>query len=157
MDERQELRSDQPPVDLVPLVVGLRVIAVNFGDGCGGNLIGQQFASPDHGKANVRQSSLVSAARRIPNDNGKNIDRQMIVIGTRQGAGNRKPSRSRIPGRERRAPIFRTATAKSRIPAGTFLSAVLAQSEGSRISPGIGTPNSFSILREPGCSTGDMP
>jgi hypothetical protein len=78
---------------------------VNFGDARGGNVVGQQLAAPNHGKADVRQSSLVSAAGGIANDNGKNIDRQMIMVGTRQSARDRKPSvpASQVENQRRRS------------------------------------------------------
>ena len=110
MRQAQKLGSDDPPVRLRRLVVRLRMITVNLGDAGPQNVLGEQLSPADDGKADVFESPLVAPAGGVADDDGKNIDGEMIAIGARQGAGDREPTvaapyiehQRRLPAEQRR-------------------------------------------------------
>src|SRR5262249_16110463 len=92
MDEREELWRDQPAVHLDRVVIGLRVIAMNLGDGAGFDVFGKKFAAAADGELEVRQAALVAAAAGVANDDRERVDAEVVVAQPADGAGEHVPT-----------------------------------------------------------------
>src|SRR5262245_36471602 len=88
MNKRQEGRRDQPAFDLAGIVVGLRVIAVNLGNSVRLNILAQESLGITDGEAQILQAALVAAARGIADDYGQDVDAEVIVVRSPDGAVN---------------------------------------------------------------------
>ena len=80
MDQRDELRSNQPLMNQPGIVEGLRVINVNLCDGMRSDIVCQQFASSNNRKPDVVQSSLIGSSSCIANDDRQNVRREVINV-----------------------------------------------------------------------------
>ena len=90
MYEGEKTRCNQTQVDLARLIIRLWMIAVNFGGAVRRQVAFEQPHGIGDSKANVAQAALIAAARGIANDDRQNIDAEMIVIRSPDGAADQE-------------------------------------------------------------------
>ena len=74
------------------VVVGLRMIQVDLGDRTAGHVRLQKGLRVLDREPNVLETSLIGAAGRVADDDGQQVDREMIVARPRHCAGQREPA-----------------------------------------------------------------
>src|SRR5262249_16769847 len=90
MNERQKLRREESTMCFVPDVKWLRMIAVDLSKTRRGDVLRKEGLSVDGGEAKVRQAALIAATSGVTQHHGQDVDADMIVIGTGQGAGQQE-------------------------------------------------------------------
>lgn len=80
MDKRQEHRRDQPTVNLGAIIIWLRVVAVDFADGCRGDVVGQQFPAAADGEPEVGEAALIAAPPSVANDDRQSIHTEVVAV-----------------------------------------------------------------------------
>ncbi len=112
MDQGQEVRRDEALVDLRRVVVGLRVVAVDFGDAARLNVLRQEALPVADGEAEVAQAALVAAPRGVADDDRQHVNAQVVVIGPPDGALEKEAAVAaaqveddRGPAAEQRRPV----------------------------------------------------
>jgi hypothetical protein len=81
MDVGEEARGDEAKMSLARVVIRLRVVEVNFGDGLSRDVLGHQRLGIFHAEPDVVEASLVGAPRRVTDNNREQIRCEMVMVG----------------------------------------------------------------------------
>lgn len=64
------------------------MIAMDFGDRAGFDVIGEQFSAAADGELDVRQAPLVAAFAGVADDDRQRVEAEVVVIGPGNGAAD---------------------------------------------------------------------
>lgn len=84
----QEAWPKETPVHVGAIVMRLRMVAVNLMNAGGRQIVADERLGVDGGEANVGEAALVGAAGRIAQYEGEDIDAEVVVSPTPDGAAD---------------------------------------------------------------------
>ena len=149
VDVGQESRRDDPAMSLAGVVIGLGMVEVDLGDRGLGDVGGNESSSVLDNEPDIVKSTLVGSARGVADDHGQFVDCAVVVIRPGKRTAESEPPVAATKVKNDRASRPKNDVQSSGPGSGSRLTPVRAELASGRISPGIGTPNSYST--SPGC------